>query len=78
MGSGNLQDYFLNQLRKQKVPCTIFLTNGFQIKNAGIYGFDNFAILIVTDGNKQMLLYKHAVSSITPSVAISWEATEQN
>ncbi len=64
MTKENLQDRILNQLRKQKLLCTIHLTNGFQLKNALIRAFDSFIIVIVSDG-KQMMLYKHAVSSIT-------------
>lgn len=64
MTKENLQDRILNQLRKQKLLCTIHLTNGFQIKNALVRAFDNFIIVIMSEG-KQMMLYKHAVSSIT-------------
>ena len=60
----NLQDIFLNQVRKDKIPVTIFLTNGFQIKGS-VRGFDNFTVVIDTDG-KQQLVYKHALSTIIP------------
>lgn len=60
----NLQDIFLNQVRKDKIPVTIFLTNGFQIKGS-VRGFDNFTVVIDTDG-KQQLVYKHAMSTIIP------------
>ncbi|MDD3921756.1 MAG: RNA chaperone Hfq [Eubacteriales bacterium] len=61
---GTLQSKILNTVRKEKTPCTIFLTNGFQIKNAVITGFDSFVLLVKTkDG--QMMIYKHAVSSLT-------------
>jgi len=68
--AANLQDFILNHLRKGKFLCTIHLTNGYQLKNVLINAFDNFSILILSEGTKQMLLYKHAVSSITPSVSI--------
>jgi host factor-I protein len=60
----NLQDVFLNQTRKDKIPVTIFLTNGFQFKGV-VKGFDNFTIILESDG-KQDLVYKHAVSTIIP------------
>lgn len=60
----NLQDSFLNQLRKDNVPVTIYLVNGFQIKGF-IRGFDNFTVVLDNDG-KQMMVYKHALSTITP------------
>lgn len=65
----NLQDVFLNLVRKEKIIVTIYLTNGFQIKGT-IKGFDNFVIVIDTDG-KQQLIYKHAVSTIAPIKNIS-------
>lgn len=69
----NIQDIILNRLRKDRIPCAVHLTNGYQIKGALVVGFDNFAILLAMEGEKQMLLYKHAVSSITPSVPIPWD-----
>lgn len=65
----NLQDVLLNQLRKEKMMVTVFLTNGFQLKGI-IKGFDNFSIIIESEG-KQQLLYKHAVSTIIPSKAVN-------
>lgn len=61
----NLQENLLNQLRKDKIIVTIFLTNGFQFKGL-IRGFDNFIILVETDG-KQQMVYKHAISTLVPS-----------
>lgn len=66
----NPQDRILNQLRKQKDACTIHLTNGFQLRNALIRAFDNFVIVIQAEDHKQMMLYKHAISSITMSTPI--------
>ena len=66
----NLQDIFLNQIRKDATMVTIHLCNGFQIKGL-VKGFDNFVILIDTEG-KQMMVYKHAVSTITPQKTINF------
>lgn len=60
----NLQDYFLNQIRKDGVPVTIFLLNGYQIKG-NVKGFDNFTVVMDSD-SKQQLIYKHAISTIIP------------
>jgi len=60
----NLQDAFLNQVRKENLPVTIFLVNGFQLKGT-IRGFDNFTVILESDG-KQMMVYKHAISTISP------------
>ncbi len=70
-----LQDRFLNQIRKTKTAVTIYLSNGFQIKNATITGFDPFVLLLLVDG-KQMLVYKHAVSSVTPLQPVHFEENE--
>ena len=61
----NLQEQILNQLRKDKTIVTVFLTNGFQLKGL-IRGFDNFVVLVETDG-KQQIIYKHAISTLVPS-----------
>jgi host factor-I protein len=60
----NLQDVFLNQVRKDRLAVTIFLTNGFQLKGA-VKGFDNFTVVLDSDG-KQQLIYKHAISTVSP------------
>ena len=65
----NLQDVFLNQARKDKIPVTIYLTNGFQFKGM-IKGFDGFTVILDCDG-KQNLVYKHAISTIIPAKQIS-------
>ena len=62
------QDTFLNQARKERTPLTIFLVNGFQMRGI-ITGFDAFVIVLVSEGRQQMI-YKHAVSTITPSVPL--------
>ena len=65
----NIQDVFLNQLRKTKTPLTIFLINGVKLQGV-ITWFDNFCVLLRRDGQSQ-LVYKHAISTIMPSVSIS-------
>lgn len=65
----NLQDVFLNQARKDKIPVTIYITNGFQFKGV-VKGFDNYTVILDTDG-KQNLIYKHAISTITPFKPVS-------
>ncbi|MBQ2968397.1 MAG: RNA chaperone Hfq [Clostridia bacterium] len=61
----NLQDALLRQMIKEKIPVTIFLTNGFQFKGH-VCGFDSFVILIDCEG-KQQVVYKHAVSTVCPA-----------
>jgi host factor-I protein len=65
----NLQDIFLNQARKERIPVTIYITNGFQFKGV-VKGFDNYTVILDTDG-KQNLIYKHAISTITPLKTVS-------
>ena len=60
----NLQDSFLNQIRKENIPVIIYLANGFQLRGA-VRGFDSFTVILENDG-KQQLIYKHAISTITP------------
>ncbi len=60
----NLQENFLNQARKENVPVTIHLVNGFQIKGM-IRGFDQFTVVIDSMGRQQMV-FKHAISTVTP------------
>ena len=61
----NLQENFLNQARKENVPVTIHLVNGFQLKGM-IRGFDQFTVVIDAMGRQQMI-FKHAISTITPA-----------
>ncbi|KYH31113.1 MULTISPECIES: RNA chaperone Hfq [Neomoorella] len=61
---GNLQDLFLNVLRRDNTPVTIYLVNGFQLKGV-VRGFDNFTVVLDADG-KQQMIYKHAISTIMP------------
>jgi host factor-I protein len=70
----NLQDIFLNNSRKEKIQLTIHLLNGFQLKGI-VKGFDNFTVILDCD-NKQMLIYKHAISTITPTRPILFTDNE--
>lgn len=69
-GNINLQDIFLNQVRKDNASITIYLINGFQLKGT-VRGFDNYTIVLESDG-KQQLIYKHAISTISPNVQIDF------
>ena len=60
----NLQDAILTEVCKDKVPVTLFLMNGFQLRGI-ITGFDSFVVVLVTDG-KQQMIYKHAISTLAP------------
>ena len=70
----NLQDSFLNHVRKESIPVTIFLVNGFQLKGQ-VKGFDNFTVIIELDG-KQQMVYKHAISTVAPLRAINTAFTD--
>lgn len=70
----NLQDSFLNQVRKDNIPLTIYLINGFQLRGT-VKGFDNFTVVLDNDG-RQLLVYKHAISTITPARPVNLMATE--
>ena len=65
----NLQDVFLNNVRKSKAPVTVFLVNGVKLQGI-ITWFDNFCVLLRRDGHSQ-LVYKHAISTIMPVSPIS-------
>ena len=64
----NVQDVFLNHLRKNKTPVTIFLVNGVKLQGI-VTWFDNFSVLLRRDGHTQ-LVYKHAISTIMPSAPV--------
>ena len=66
--SQNVQDVFLNHIRKNKTPVTIFLVNGVKLQGI-VTWFDNFSVLLRRDGHTQ-LVYKHAISTVMPSVPI--------
>ena len=60
----NLQDAILGEVRRDKVPVTLFLMNGFQLRGT-IVGFDSFVVVLVSEGRQQMI-YKHAISTLVP------------
>ena len=62
--SQNVQDVFLNHIRKNKTPVTIFLVNGVKLQGI-VTWFDNFSVLLRRDGHSQ-LVYKHAISTVMP------------
>lgn len=66
--SQNVQDVFLNHIRKNKIPVTIFLVNGVKLQGI-VTWFDNFCLLLRRDGHSQ-LVYKHAISTIMPGAPI--------
>lgn len=67
--SVNIQDHYLNQLRKTCGSVTVFLTNGFQLRGI-IKAFDNYTVLLETEG-KEQLIYKHAISTFAPLKNVS-------
>lgn len=69
----NLQDAILNEVRRDKVPVTLFLMNGFQLRGV-ITGFDSFVVVLVSDG-KQQMIYKHAISTLAPIRTLRSAAT---
>lgn len=73
--SQNLQDAFLNHVRKQKVPLTIFLVNGVKLQGV-VTWFDNFCLLLRRDSQSQ-LVYKHAISTIMPGAPIQLFDSEE-
>lgn len=70
----NLQDKFLNQIRRDRTPVTIFLMNGFQMRGY-ILSFDQFAVLLLSEG-RQNLIYKHAISTIQPTEQLRRQVPE--
>ncbi len=60
----NLQEAILKEVCREKVPVTLFLMNGFQLRGT-ITGYDSFVVVLVTDG-KQQMIYKHAISTLAP------------
>ena len=60
----NLQDAVLSEVRRDKVPVTLFLMNGFQLRGI-VTGYDSFVVVLVSDG-KQQMIYKHAISTLVP------------
>ena len=60
----NLQDAILREVRAERVPVTLFLMNGFQLRGT-VTGFDSFVVVLVSEG-KQQMIYKHAISTLAP------------
>ena len=60
----NLQDSILKEVIRDRVPVTMFLMNGFQLRGF-LTGFDSFVVVLVSDG-KQQMIYKHAISTLAP------------
>jgi len=73
--SQNVQDVFLNHIRKNKSPVTVFLVNGVKLQGI-VTWFDNFSVLLRRDGHTQ-LVYKHAISTVMPSVPVQWFEPEK-
>ena len=69
----NLQDAILKECRRERVPVTLFLMNGFQLRGI-ITGFDSFVVVLVSDG-KQQMIYKHAISTLVPIKPLKAAAT---
>ncbi|MBR2832744.1 MAG: RNA chaperone Hfq [Oscillospiraceae bacterium] len=68
MAAMNLQDTFLNRVRREKQQVTMFLMNGFQMKGR-VTGFDSFVVLLESDGRQQMI-FKHAISTVVPARSV--------
>lgn len=72
----NLQDVFLNQVRKEHISVVIYLTNGFQLKGI-VKGFDNFTVVLDSEG-RQQLVYKHAISTVSPMKLVNLIFNDNN
>ena len=71
----NLQDLFLLRIRQDRLPVTLFLMNGFQMRGI-VTGYDHFVVMLDSDG-RQQVIYKHAVSTIVPIRPVElWETEE--
>jgi host factor-I protein len=75
--SGNLQDIFLNYVRKENIPVTIYLVNSVQLRGA-VRGFDPFTILLETPGRPMQMVYKSAVTSIVPMRPVYMRGADSN
>jgi len=69
----NLQEAILKEVRKEKIPVTLFLMNGFQLRGT-ITGYDSFVVVLVSDG-KQQMIYKHAISTLAPTKPVKAAST---
>ena len=70
----NLQDVFLNHVRKEKTSITVFLVNGVQVRGF-VIGFDSYVLVLDSDG-KQEVIYKHAISTIIPATPVNFISAE--
>lgn len=75
-GTVNLQDNFLNQVRKDNIPVTIYLTSGVQLKGM-VRGFDSFTVILESPGKPPQLVYKHAMASVVPARPVSLMPREE-
>lgn len=75
VGLKNLQEPFLTRCRTAKMPVTLFLMNGYQIRGL-ITGFDAFVVVVQTE-ERQQIIYKHAISTIVPERRLSLEPEEE-
>ncbi len=69
----NLQEAILKEVKREKVPVTLFLMNGFQLRGV-VTGYDSFVVMLVSDG-KQQMIYKHAISTLVPIRPLKAAAT---
>ena len=69
----NLQQAILKEVKREKVPVTLFLMNGFQLRGV-VTGYDSFVVMLVSDG-KQQMIYKHAISTLVPIRPLKAAAT---
>jgi len=74
-GQANLQDVFLNQVRRENLPVTVYLINGVQLRGV-VKGFDSFTVVLDNDG-RQLMIYKHAVSTISPLRPVELPSVER-
>lgn len=72
----NLQDAFLNVIRQQAQPVTIFLMNGFQMRGV-VRGFDSFVVILDVEGRQQMI-YKHAISTVVPQHRVDFYTRKED
>ena len=73
----NLQDMFLNQVRKEGIGVTIYLANSVQLRGQ-VRGFDAFTVMLDSPGKPTQLVYKHAIATIVPSRALSSGKTDED
>lgn len=73
--TANFQDMFLSAASRGRTPVTVFLMNGFQMKGI-IRGFDSFVVMVESEGRQQMI-YKHAISTITPPKTLELDGEAQ-